>query len=1391
MYCARDERRGFLVALKIAHHDEARRTLSREAEHALLALSPRLPELRDVGFARVETDRATVCPSHEDGAQAFIALAWVDGTPLNPRQIPDDFDRRLLALQVAEALGEALSDLHGAGIAHGDVKPENVLLGADGRAHLLDLGLSCALHSSDLEGATPRYLARGDTELGDAKARDMIALGILLAELGDDRVAQSREPLIQARELAHTDALGLICNALLSPKPSARPSAAWVSDTAHAALTRMAQSQHPSLDSAERAERDARRVRASYLHIRSAELEYAKAASPDTAAWLQETIPLLSRVRALLDPLSGGDASSERPASPTEILEALSPDRIVRWLTAIVGVAAISWPVQSLLSISERQLAEGLVELARRRPPNAWTFADVEGIVLQPAQPAFSPSESASPKALYSNFLDPSLTVELTLGIAKIPPDPKALEALEHRSDVPAELVFKAADALRLQGEYGRARSLILRARARGFSAPGLFADILRRAGDTELSEQCARTAIGMDSDADGRASAVLARLHFDRRQFDEALKECGERALSPLCEVRALIWVAKGDTARALLEIERGEALTHAAESSARFAALRGYALHGSEPEKAFEAFSRAVDYAMRAGAVEEEATYRTGHAAAAVDLGHAGSAIATSTRAALLFEHLGRPALSARAWLARAAAHAIAGAIHEARNDAKEAILKAREASDPRAELYALWVIADISPPQSNDGRNAAQKAAQLNLQHHAGDELHTIARLLRHAPETIPAEQMEEFDRRASEDISVPTASRLDYWGARARWLLDQPAGSTRADLVLAALTALADSHAPIGTRGPALSSGYELALREGKGDIAQRLAAPLAEAARTLLDRIPRKYLESARALPWIARASLAPEHSLRPEQTRDLEVLVQSLSERERLRTLLDRVVDALVLWTGVERGLLLLKAPDDRLVPRAARNLARADLRGEQMLLSQSIAHRALEARKPIVAVDAAGELPSVHNSVRALNLRSVLAVPLIARGEVLGVVYLDDRIRRGAFGPRELRWAGTIASLAALAIADARDQVLLRRAIRRAKRISAEQSELLVRKEAELDAAERQLAGTQKPKGTRFNYDRIVGTSEAMHAMLSIVDRVTPADIPVLIFGESGSGKELIARAIHDNGPRATHRFVSENCGAIPESLLESALFGHVRGAFTGADRPRAGLFEIADQGTLFLDEIGEMSLAMQTKLLRVLEDGLVRPIGSERARKVHVRVIAATHRDLEAMIKAKTFREDLYYRLNIISIRIPPLRERPSDIPLLIHHFMKKHGAPAGIRITPKAVGALTSYGWPGNVRQLENEIRRAIVLCDGAIDLQNLSPDIVKTSPGETLPQGLNIREHIDALETSLIRDALSKTRGNQTKAAQLLGISRFGLQKMIRRLGLETLLQSPES
>lgn len=1344
---------GSLVALKIARDEPARHALAREATHALLALSPRLPALVDVGLLE---------------GTPFVALRWIEGRNLRDWMREPSADRAQTALLIVHDLAEALADLHAIGLAHGDLKPENIIVDDQHRAHLIDLGLSCPAYETTLEGATPRYLASGDSDLGDSRARDLLALGVVIAELVSEHVAASTFPIDGARTARLPVPFDALCTALVTPNPAARPTAFWVAETARSFLCA------PTIDSAaERADRDARRIRATYLAIRRDELVPFATAGQGTARWLGEALECLRRVRSLrIAPSAANDVAVAESARELMPLDA---DGWTRWLTALVGSSAIAWPLSSLTSQAEDSAASALEQLARTLPPEAWTFADVEATLLgKTAAKRVSTVQS-------EETLDGEVIAQLSLAIADVPPAQLAIQRIEREHEAPPTLVLAAADALRRLGQFGRARHLVLRAcdlGARG--AHGLAAEIVRRAGDAQAARLISTKAIEADT-TDHVSRAVLARIAYDQRRLEEAETLAGQSSCSAAEEVNALLAAERGQTDRALAAIRRGEALARSDEHRARLSALRGYVEHGVDPLAAQRAFAVAVEHAARAGAVIEEATYRTGEAAAAVDVGDLEAALTTGRRAALLWEHLGRPAHAARALLAMAAAYETAGARHDAIRVAHQAIARAREGHDARAEAYAHWAIADASPPGSDEGVRATERSRSLLQQAGVDDTLRADARLLKHAPERLESQTYDLRDAQA-EASAMPAGARLDWIRARMERLCtnDEPPNARVGERLLTTLVALSDARAPIAARGPALAAGYALAARLGRGDVALRLLASLGDAARDLIARAPAHLAPSIRALPWVSQASLVPQEGLHHEQARELERLIVALSERDRLRPLLERVVDALVLWTGVERGLLLLRA-GDRLVPRAARNLARADLRGEQIALSHTLAQRALEALEPVVAVDAAGELSALHTSVHALKLRSVLAVPLIARGEPLGVVYLDDRVRKGAFGPRELAWTRAVAAIAALAIADARAQVLLTRAARQAKRASAKLEETLARQEVALDVAERELGRTRSSRETRFKYEAVVGESDVMRDTLKLVDRVTLANVPVLIHGESGSGKELIARAIHFNGPRADKPFVSENCSAIPETLLESTLFGHVRGAFTGADKPRLGLFDAADRGTLFLDEIGEMGLPMQAKLLRVLEDGLVRPLGTERTRKVDVRIIAATHRDLEGMVRARTFREDLLYRLNIIVVRLPPLRERSSDVPLIVKHLLTKYNR-ATVRVTRAAMDRLASYSWPGNVRQLENEVRRALVLCDDMIDREHLSPEIANLTPSVPVELGLNVRPRVDALEVQLVREALERTRGNQTQAAKLLGLSRFGLQKMMKRLNV---------
>lgn len=324
-----------------------------------------------------------------------------------------------------------------------------------------------------------------------------------------------------------------------------------------------------------------------------------------------------------------------------------------------------------------------------------------------------------------------------------------------------------------------------------------------------------------------------------------------------------------------------------------------------------------------------------------------------------------------------------------------------------------------------------------------------------------------------------------------------------------------------------------------------------------------------------------------------------------------------------------------------------------------------------------------------------------------------------------------------------------------------------------------------------QATLGENFSFGAIIGQSPAMKDLYQVMAKVIDSDVPVLITGESGTGKEMVATALHANGPRKDKAFVVQNCSAFNENLLESELFGHVKGAFTGAMRDKQGLFEVADGGTFFLDELGEMSPALQVKLLRVLQDGSFMPVGGTKQKKVDVRVIAATNRNLEDMVQKGTFREDLYYRLNVVSLRLPPLRQRVGDVPLLVQFFLSKIAAKSkqSVKgITSDAMSALEAFHWPGNIRQLENEIQRACVMSgkDETITRSCLSPSVID-APASGAPLGFSpdkpLKDVLARVEREMIQQTLARCEGNKSEAARQLGISRSNLIAKSQEYGIE--------
>ncbi|MBW2465465.1 MAG: sigma 54-interacting transcriptional regulator, partial [Deltaproteobacteria bacterium] len=626
-------------------------------------------------------------------------------------------------------------------------------------------------------------------------------------------------------------------------------------------------------------------------------------------------------------------------------------------------------------------------------------------------------------------------------------------------------------------------------------------------------------------------------------------------------------------------------------------------------------------------------------------------------------------------------------------------------------------------------------------------------------------------------AEEDGSGLTRTEAAVAAARVALAADSPAEAQEA---AAEALAAAERFGTYEARLRATLSSADAAVAAG-----DRAAAPrYLSAARGLLDA-------AANTLPPAARARMrsvvayqrafgaVPQGDAAPSDAsrwRRLVFYTRRLTAERRVGRLYEEVLDAAVDLSGAERGFIVVREEDGALRVRVARGLDRREIADSEQAFSRSVAARAIDSGAPISTVDAlSDERLDGAASVHALALRSVLAVPLKQGGEVRGAIYLDDRLRPGAFGPDDVALLSDLADLAAIALDGAER---LRRERRLSRRLEASRRHL----EHTVQAQALQIVHLRSSSGEARDDLGIVGRSDAINETLALVARIAPSNVPVVVTGESGTGKELIARAIHHLSPRTDLPFVVQNVSAIPETLLESELFGHVRGAFTGADRARIGLFEAADGGTLFLDEVGEMSPAMQAKLLRVVQNGEVRPVGGEHARKVDVRVVVATHRDLPKLVEEGSFREDLYYRLAVVTVHIAPLRDRPEDVPALVAHFIEHHAEGKGVTIDSGAVVRLAAYPWPGNVRQLENEIQRALVLAHDVVRVEHLSP-LVRGDIALGTPEEFDLKGQVRVLERRLIKEALARSRGNQTHAAKHLGVSRYGLQKMLKRLELK--------
>ena len=468
----------------------------------------------------------------------------------------------------------------------------------------------------------------------------------------------------------------------------------------------------------------------------------------------------------------------------------------------------------------------------------------------------------------------------------------------------------------------------------------------------------------------------------------------------------------------------------------------------------------------------------------------------------------------------------------------------------------------------------------------------------------------------------------------------------------------------------------------------------------------------------------------------------------ALAGGSSLRASLQRVLELLDRRDNVVCGSVTLLNPDSGLLQvEAAEGLA-PEGRSARYAIGEGVTGRVVESGKPVI-VPRASQEPMFLNRARRKNLDrrdiSFICVPIKTRKKPVGAISIDLPFEKGRDYQGYVRFLGVVSSMIAQAI--------------RVNHLVDAERQRLVDENVHLRGELKQ----------RYDFANIVGNSGPMRQVYTQVAQVASANTTVLVRGESGTGKELIAHAIHYNSPRAKKPFIKVSCAALPDSLIESELFGYEKGAFTGAQTRKKGRFELAQGGSLFLDEIGDLNPSTQVKLLRVLQEREFERLGGTESVKVDVRLIAATNADLEKAIAARTFREDLHYRLNVFAIFVPPLRERKTDVLLLADHLLERYAVEHGKhvkRISTPAIDMLMAYHWPGNVRELENAIERAVLVCDGSVIHAHDLPPSLQTGEASGTVMSLSFSDAVDAYEKDLLEDALKTTRGNRVRAATLL-------------------------
>ncbi|MBP7149021.1 MAG: sigma 54-interacting transcriptional regulator [Acidobacteria bacterium] len=1022
-----------------------------------------------------------------------------------------------------------------------------------------------------------------------------------------------------------------------------------------------------------------------------------------------------------------------------------------------------------------------------------------------------------------------------------------ALAAAGHTADAEAEFVRalaaargerdpqELAESLRISGRFRGERGDQAQGLADLEEALALLDDLGDVAGGARVLLDLGRLLerLGRADDAEARLASALNQARRSGRPDLEA------DALVGLGEIAA----RRGRAEQAGELFRSAEAAAGGAPAALRSAARRGKVLAleaAGRLDDALEGAARLLDEAVRADHVEGQAEALALLGRLHARLGRRGAALKSLEQAVAARQRLGQEALAAELVAAQAVLLLERGQPRVARARAIDAEALARRSGSAPALSSANAALARVAAALGNvsdaekhlpagGALNASplartERALWLGAAHLNAAQAGSARGVLQESCFLARRSGLPELEREgllllAEAYAQLDDEDRTQLALRRVRQACETAAAPevlARAALLSAERELLRPGGDLAHAREQAQSAADELTARE-RGDLAWRAWAALAEAAQRSGDAAgaasaaaeARRRIDAwLAALPesdrerWRPRlrahASLerieAPEKAAEPSgagsaEIAELERLLEinrALNSARDFRAVLQTLLDTAVELTGAERGFVLLEE-GGRTVVELARGEGGADLAGEDREMSRGVARQVIETRQPLLAHDArSDERLSASRSVHALQLQSILAMPLAPRGELAGAIVLDSRRTAGMFLPRHQQLLARLADQAGIALSNARLVDELRRQAEEIRRLNERLRE-------EIEQQRIEILEKQSHLEVRFRYESLIGAAPAMQKVYRSLDKIVPTEIPVLITGESGTGKDLVARVLHYSGPRREQRFVTVNCAALTDTLLESELFGHRRGAFTGADRDRKGLFEQADGGTLFLDEIGEMPLHLQPKLLRALQFGEVRRVGEDTPRHVNVRIVAATNRELGEAVRDGRFREDLFYRLDVARIHLCALRERLEDIGLLIEHFLEQAAVRSDRprkRIEPAAQRLFLRHSWPGNVRELENEVLKLATFTEGEVITE---VDVLENAtflargeargepgtPGETAATGgVTTLEHA---EVEQIRHALQASGGNRTRAAEMLGIDRSTLYRKLRRLG----------